>query len=273
MTNPAMARAPSWNNSRPPIQDCGCWMGSRFPERYQGRIGPASSFRVQAKGDLLLFTDADTNHREDMISSVVTTLLGENADLLTGFPRQEVQSWGERILVPFFSWVILCFIPLSLAYRLNLSFLSSGVGQFMLFRREAYQAIGGHESVSASIVEDISLVRRIKSSKLRWRMIHLADLTSCRMYQDSREAIDGFTKNLFAVFDYRLIPFLFAFVWLLVLFWEPFILLAIRGICNSARADRYLHRPRLSALVSNLYRSGNSPLAGISVSDSRFWRR
>jgi chlorobactene glucosyltransferase len=77
-------------------------------------------------------------------------------------------------------------------------------------------------------VEDISLVRRIKSSKQRWRMIHLADLTACRMYQDSREAIDGFTKNLFAVFDYRLIPFLFAFLWLLVLFWEPFFLLVNR---------------------------------------------
>jgi chlorobactene glucosyltransferase len=202
--------------------------GKPIPGEISGKNWACVQLSRQAKGDLLLFTDADTTHREDMISSVVTTLMGENADLLTGFPRQEVQSWGERILVPFFSWVILCFIPLSLAYRLNLSFLSSGVGQFMLFRREAYQAIGGHESVSASIVEDISLVRRIKSSKQRWRMIHLADLTACRMYQDSREAIDGFTKNLFAVFDYRLIPFLFAFLWLLVLFWEPFFLLVNR---------------------------------------------
>jgi chlorobactene glucosyltransferase len=200
--------------------------GKPIPGEISGKNWACVQLSREAKGDLLLFTDADTTHREHMLSSVVTTLLGENADLLTGFPRQEVHSWGERILVPFFSWVILCFIPLSLAYRLNLSFLSSGVGQFMLFKREAYQAIGGHESVSASIVEDISLVRRIKSSKLRWRMIHLADLTSCRMYQDSREAIDGFSKNLFAVFDYRLIPFLFAFLWLLVLFWEPFILLA-----------------------------------------------
>jgi chlorobactene glucosyltransferase len=217
--------------------------GKPVPGEISGKNWACVQLSREAKGDLLLFTDADTTHYEQMLSSVVSTMLGENADLLTGFPRQEIRSWGERILVPFFSWVILCFIPLSLAYRLNLSFLSSGVGQFMLFRREAYQAIGGHESVSASIVEDISLVRQIKSSRLRWRMIHLADLTACRMYYDSREAIEGFTKNLFAVFDYRLIPYLLAFLWLLVLFWEPFILLANGG---------YSTEPGLIAICTGL---------------------
>ena len=181
----------------------------------------------QARGELLLFTDADTDHRKDMLSSVVTALMGEKADLLTGFPRQEVHSWGERLLVPFFSWVLLCFIPLAIGYRLNLSVLSSAVGQFMLFRREAYLAIGGHETIGTSIAEDMSLARRIKSARLRWRVAHVADLISCRMYHSSQEAIDGFTKNLFAVFGYRLVPFLFAFLWLLVMFWEPLIVLVM----------------------------------------------
>jgi len=180
----------------------------------------------QARGELLLFTDADTCHNKDMLTSAVTALVGEKADLLTGFPRQEIHSWGERLLVPFFSWVMLSFIPLSLGYRFNLSVLSSAVGQFMLFRREAYMAIGSHESVATSIVEDLSLARRIKSARFRWRGVYLADLISCRMYHSSQEAIDGFTKNLFAVFGYRLIPFLFAFLWLLVMFWEPWIVLA-----------------------------------------------
>jgi chlorobactene glucosyltransferase len=97
----------------------------------------------------------------------------------------------------------------------------------MLFRREAYVAIGEHESVGASIVEDMNLAKRIKSARLRWRVAHIADLISCRMHHSSQEAIDGFTKNLFAVFGYRLIPFLFAFLWLLVMFWEPLIVLAL----------------------------------------------
>lgn len=202
-----------------------------------GKNWACSQLARQAHGELLFFTDADTHHRPDMLRAVVTSLLGEQADLLTGFPRQEVHSWGERLLVPFFSWALLSFIPLSLGYRLRLPALSSAVGQLMLFRRDTYQAIGGHESVSTSVVDDLSLVRRINSAHLRWRLAHVADLVSCRMYHSSREAIDGFTKNLFAVFDYRLFPFLFAFLWLLVMFWEPLIVLAMgfSGLVNHAQ--------------------------------------
>jgi chlorobactene glucosyltransferase len=191
-----------------------------------GKNWACSQLARQAQGELLLFTDADTLHRSDTLRTIVTTLMGEQADLVTGFPRQEVHTWGERLLVPFFSWAFLCFIPLALAYKLRLPFLSMAVGQMMLFRREAYLAIGGHDFVSSSMVDDISLVRRIKASGLCWRVSYIADLVSCRMYHSSREAMEGFTKNLFAAFDYRLLPFLFAFLWLLVMFWKPLIVLA-----------------------------------------------
>jgi chlorobactene glucosyltransferase len=197
-------------------------------ENVVGKNWACSQLALQARGELLLFTDADTCHSPDMLRGVVTALIGDHADLLTGYPRQEVQSWGERLLVPFFSWVLYCFIPLALGYWLPLPILSSGVGQFMLFRREAYLAIGSHQSVIDSMAEDMSLVRRIKSARLRWRVAHVADLVSCRMYHSGWEAIDGFTKNLFAVFDYRLLPYLFAFIWLMVMFWEPFIVMFMR---------------------------------------------
>ena len=186
-----------------------------------GKNWACSQLARQAQGELLLFTDADTLHRPDTLKIIVTTLMGEQADLVTGFPRQEVHTWGERLLVPFFSWAFLCFIPLALAYKLRLPFLSMAVGEMMLFRREAYLAIGGHESVSSSVVDDMNLARRIKAERLRWRVSYIADLVSCRMYHSSQEAIAGFTKNLFAVFDYRLLPFLFTFIWLMVMFWEP----------------------------------------------------
>ena len=190
-----------------------------------GKNWACSQLAHQARGELLLFTDADTYHRPDTLYIMVTTLLGEQADLLTGFPRQEVRTWGERLLVPFFSWAFLCFLPLALAYKLRLPFLSMAVGQMMLFRREAYLAIGGHASIGSSVVDDMSLARRIKAKRLRWRVSYIADLVSCRMYLSSREAVEGFTKNLFAAFDYRLLPFLFTFLWLFVMFWIPPIVL------------------------------------------------
>ena len=158
---------------------------------------------------------------------MVTVLLGEQADFLTGFPRQEVHGWGERLLVPFFSWALLSFIPLALAYRLRLPALSVAVGQVMLFRREAYLGIGGHSQTSASIVDDLLLARQIHAAGMRWRVAFVADLISCRMYLSSREAVNGFTKNLFAAFDFHLLPFIFVFTWLAVMFWEPLIILLV----------------------------------------------
>jgi chlorobactene glucosyltransferase len=200
--------------------------GETPPGNQVGKNWACNQLSLQAQGELFFFTDADTLSRSDTLKKTVTALIGSQADLLTGFPRQKVHTWGEKLLVPFFSWAFLSFIPLVFAYNLRLPFFSIAVGQMMLFRREAYLEIGGHENVSSSVVDDISLARRIKEKSLRWRVSYIADLISCRMYHSAQEAIDGFTKNLFAVFDYRLLPFLFVFIWLFIMFWEPLVVLA-----------------------------------------------
>ena len=169
-----------------------------------GKSWACSQLARRAQGELLFFTDADTFHQPETLRTIVTALEGEQADLLTGFPRQEVHTWGERFLVPFFSWAMLCFNPLALAYKLSHPALSSALGQMMLFRREAYLAIGGHEGVVSSIVDDLMLARKIKSNGMRWRVIFIADLISCRMYRNSREAIQWICEKSVCSFRFSL---------------------------------------------------------------------
>ena len=199
--------------------------GSAPPEGWLGKNWACAQLAAQAQGELLFFTDADTVHQPQTLSALVGALLGEKADLLSGFPLQEMYTWLERFLVPFFSWAVLCFVPLGLVYRFRLPFLAAAVGQVMLFRREAYQASGGHASVRSSIVDDLSLSRRVAALGLRWRVVTAADLVSCRMYRSGEDAIAGFAKNLFAAFDYRLLPFLFVYLFLGYVFWHPLFLL------------------------------------------------
>ena len=200
--------------------------GKPLPEGLSGKNWACSQLAHQAQGDLLFFTDADTIHQPQTLRATVTAFKGEQADLLTGFPRQQVSTWGERLLVPFFPWASLSFIPLWLAYKFRLQALAVSVGQMMLFRREAYELIGGHDSLGTAIVDDLILTRKIKAAGLRWRVVSLSDLITCRMYHGGREAVNGFTKNLFAAFDFRLLFYLFAYLWLFVLFWVPLISLA-----------------------------------------------
>ncbi|MCJ7696239.1 MAG: glycosyltransferase family 2 protein [Anaerolineaceae bacterium] len=202
-------------------------MGSTPPVGQVGKNWACAQLASQAQGDLLYFTDADTVHQPQTLHTVVTALLGEKADVLTGFPRQLVGTWGERLLVPFFSWASLSFIPLWLAYWLRSQALSIAVGQMMLFRREAYQAVGGHAALGKNFLDDIGLVRRIKKAGLRWRVLSIADLVKCRMYQSSKKAYEGLTKSLFGALGYRLLPYLFITLWLLIMTWVPIVVFGL----------------------------------------------
>jgi chlorobactene glucosyltransferase len=162
-------------------------------------------------------------HHPGMLTDVVSAVLGEKADMLTGFPRQVVKSWGERLLVPFFTWASLNFIPLGLAYLLRSTVLSVAVGQLMIFRRDAYQAVGGHTALGTDFLDDIVLARRIKAAGLRWRVLSIADLVSCRMYRSSQRAYQGLTKSLFGAFGYRLLSYMFVILWLVYMTWVPIV--------------------------------------------------
>jgi chlorobactene glucosyltransferase len=170
--------------------------GQPLPDGWLGKNWACAQLAAQAQGELLLFTDADTYHQPQALAALVTALEGEQADLLTGFPYQETRTWGERLLVPFFSWAFFSFTPLVLAQRVKLPFLSSAVGQMLLFRRSAYQAAGGHGAVRAHIAEDLALVRHAKAAGLRWRMTHLTDLIFSRMYSGGPANISGLFKKL-----------------------------------------------------------------------------
>jgi chlorobactene glucosyltransferase len=226
-------------------------IGNPLPEDRLGKNWACAQLARQASGDLLLFTDADTIYLPHALCNIVTALIGEQADLVTGFPRQEMHSWGERLLVPFFSWALYCFSPLVLAYKLRLPALSSAVGQMMLFRREAYRMVGGHDSVASLVIDDMILARRITSAGLRWRLMNIIDLVTCRMYPGSREALNGFSKNLFAVFDFHLLLYSFTYLWLAVMFWEPLIILtlSVTGHAPLARVDVLVICIGLSLLV------------------------
>jgi len=239
-------------------------LGTSPPEGFTGKNWACMQLAQHAQGELIMFTDADTIFQPQALKEVVRAMLGEQADLITGYPRQLMESWGERLLVPFFLWAVLCFAPLWLAYRLRIPSLSSAVGQMMLFRREAYQKVGGHANLGAVIVEDLALARSIKRAGLRWRVVNITDLISCRMYLGGQEAFDGFAKNLFATFEFRLIEFLFVYLWLGALFLEPLIILAAKlfGLAPSASYTELAICIGLSVLVWCIpYRELRLPLA------------
>jgi chlorobactene glucosyltransferase len=200
--------------------------GKPLPPGWLGKQWACRQLAQAADGELLLFTDADTRHQPQALRAAVAALQAEQADFLSAWPRQETVSWAEKLIIPVISWSLFCILPLSLAYRLRHPALSAAIGQFMLFRREAYQRIGGHAAVRGHGVEDLALARRVKAGGLRWRLVDGGRHVRCRMYTNFSQAYAGLSKNLFAAFDYKALPFVFAWFWLGVVFVEPPLLLA-----------------------------------------------
>ncbi len=195
--------------------------GAPLPEGWLGKHWACHQLYQASSGDLLLFTDADTRHAPDMLRASVSALLAEHADLVTAFPHEEVITWGEKLIVPFMGFGILTFLPLRLVQKLHWASLSVTIGQFMLFRRQAYERIGGFEAVRSEIVDDMSLGRNLIAAGGEWRFLDGTRHLSCRMYSGFWEAVDGFSKNIFAVFDYRILPYLIGWTVIGLAFIEP----------------------------------------------------
>ncbi len=211
--------------------------GKSLPEGWLGKHWACHQLGEAARGDLLLFTDADTRHHPGTLGHSVAALLQEDADLITAFPRQEVLTWGERLIVPNMAWGVFCYIPVRLAQQIHSPMLTMTIGQFMLFRRSTYDAIGGFEAVRDNIVDDVALGRMIADQGYEWRLLNGTRFVTCRMYRNFSQAINGFGKSMFAVFDYRILPYIVTWLVVVMGFLEPVLALfaQLAGAVFSAR--------------------------------------
>jgi chlorobactene glucosyltransferase len=157
-----------------------CWIGARA-------AAPATQW--------LCFIDADVTVASGALSGAVQTVLAQRLDLLSLMPRQELRSFAERLILP-------CgLILLSFLQDLRRSQARSGndvaaTGQFMLVRRDAYEAVGGHAAVCTAICEDLEFARRLKQSGRLVLLMGGDDLLSTRMYTGWRTLWPGLAKNL-----------------------------------------------------------------------------
>ena len=161
--------------------------------------------RAESEPDYLLFTDADVQFEPEAVSRAVFTAQAWNAGLLSIFPRQKLGTFAERLAVPtMLHWTVYNFLPLPIAFaRGSGPAFAAANGQFMLFRREAYEACGGHQAVRSQILEDVALSRAVKASGHRAVLADGGPTVCTRMYNGPGEVWRGYSKNAYAFFGYK----------------------------------------------------------------------
>ena len=195
--------------------------GETPPSGWLGKHWACHQLAQRASGELILFTDADTRHEPNALRDSVSALIARNADLVTAFPREEMQTWGERLTVPILAFGVFCFFPILLAEKLRLPAFSVTIGQFMLFRRSAFEAIGGYEAIRDHPVDDIQLGHNIIARNFRWRFMDATHHVTCRMYSGYSDALGGFTRNMFATFDHHILLYCIGWSWIAISYLVP----------------------------------------------------
>lgn len=159
----------------------GGWMGKQWACHEGARA---------ATGDVLLFTDADTVHTSDGLRLAVSRLVEGRAGLLSALPCHDGTTWWERLTGPFHLLLLAATGPFGVP-RPGRVF---AIGQYLLFSREAYDRIGGHQAVRDRWVEDLPLANLCLEKGVRYELMPEAPFT-VRMYPTLGAFVRGWRRN------------------------------------------------------------------------------
>ncbi|MFO8238261.1 MAG: glycosyltransferase [Prochlorococcaceae cyanobacterium] len=163
-------------------------------ERWVGKTWPCSRGMEAVHSDWVLFVDADVRLQPTALRRALGQALAGQADLLSLAPRLSCGCLAEWMVQPIMVSLLGLGFPIEAANDPD-SAVAFAAGPFMLFRRSAYEAIGGHRALAAEVVEDLALARRIKDTGHRLRYLLGLDAAELRMYANFPALWEGWTKN------------------------------------------------------------------------------
>lgn len=167
------------------------------PPGWTGKTWACHLGAIEAPGDLLVFLDADTWLADDGIERLAAEHARSTpAGLLSVQPRHVTQRSFEQLsavcnVVPMMASGMASVRP---AATCRVAF-----GPCLVTSREAFDAVGGFESVRADVVEDIALAGRYGAAGRTVRCLAGGRTVGFRMYADGPRALaQGWIKNLSA---------------------------------------------------------------------------
>lgn len=200
--------------------------GTPLPAGWMGKSWACHNLARHARGEILIFVDADVQWQPDALAAILTQMQRSNAAMLTVWPTQTTITATERLVVPLMAFAIVGYLPIALTHYSRFSITAAANGQCMAWRRAAYKQIGGHTLVANNVLDDVTLARAAKGAGLRIRMYDGNDLVGCRMYTSWPEVRDGFAKNILAGYGsvaalllatvFHLLVFIAPWFWLLL---------------------------------------------------------
>lgn len=182
-----------------------------LPEGWMGKSHALTKGAALAKGEYLVFTDADVVLEKTTISRAVAYMQGNRLDHLTLGFKNVTRGWLlNSLILDAAMGLLFLFRPWTVKKSSSRSFM--GIGAFNMLKRSVYQEIGGHEDIKMHPIDDMMLGKLIKQHGFFQDCLLADDFVVVPWYDSVRAMSHGLEKNVFAVVHYRvlLIPVVLA---------------------------------------------------------------
>ena len=193
-----------------------------LPEGWTGKTHALWEGFQRARGDWLLFIDADTRHHPDNLDVALGFAEQGAYDLVSLLPGLECGSFWEQLLQPVLGGALMIRFSIKKINNPDSS-LAFANGQYILMRRGPYQAVGGHERVRSELLEDIAIAKVLKAARYRIATAYAPDLSTTRMYSTFGEITRGWARIFYYGFGKSLAAVLLGFVLIVVFSIMPFV--------------------------------------------------
>ena len=178
-----------------------------LPGDWFGKQWACWTGKSRARGEILCFTDADTEHAPDLIARTVNAMSALRADMFSVAGRQEmVTLWEKLVQAQVFGMLNAWYGGTEEINQAKQYWRKIANGQYLVVTRAAYDATGGHEAVKHTVAEDLMLAQHFHREGKRVLFIEGFEQLSTRMYTSLREMIAGWGKNVYAGGIYALPP-------------------------------------------------------------------
>ena len=173
-----------------------------LPVGWLGKTHAMWTATNEAKGDWLLFTDADVLFKPDSLRRALAYAEAERADHVVLFPQMIMKGPGEYMMIAFFQTMFMFgHRPWKVADPKSRDHM--GVGAFNLIRRNVYESIGSYRALRMEVLDDMKLGKVVKNAGFAQRNVFGGDLISIRWARGARGVVDNLTKNFFAVLSFN----------------------------------------------------------------------
>lgn len=176
---------------------------TELPIDWLGKVHALHLATQYAKGDFLLYTDADVHFHPDTLSRAVAYMQAHALDHLTVLP--EIRPSSSSVLSQNLVSIVIAGFAALFLYGLRLrnvrkpdSTAFVGVGAFNMVRRSAFDKTRGWAWLKMEVIDDVGLGKMMKESGGKSDALNGVGFIHLEWYSDLLALIRGFEKNFFA---------------------------------------------------------------------------